>query len=149
MSSHIERAPSFWRAARGSVFLLLAALALLGLPASGNAQAAKQPSGSLEGSWSGGGSVSFTSGARERARCRAHYHRAGANSYTVNATCATASGRADQTATLRRVGENRYSGSFYNSAYSITGVIHVVVRGATQTVRLFSDSGSAIFNLTR
>jgi hypothetical protein len=28
-------------------------------------------------------------------------------------------------------------------------VIHVVVRGATQTVRLFSDSGSAIFNLTR
>ena len=85
----------------------------------------------------------------ERARCRAHYRRAGANSYTVNATCATASGRADQTATLRRVGENRYSGSFYNSEYSISGVIHVVVRGASQTVRLFSDNGSAIFNLSR
>ena len=27
--------------------------------------------------------------------------------------------------------------------------IHVVVRGASQTVRLFSDNGSAIFNLSR
>jgi len=137
------------RAARASTLGLLAVLALIGLPAAGHAQGAKQPSGSLEGSWSGGGSVSFASGARERARCRAHYRRAGAERYTVNATCATASGRADQTATLRRVGENRYSGSFYNSEYSISGVIHVVVRGASQTVRLFSDGGTAIFNLTR
>jgi hypothetical protein len=135
--------------AKGVACALFAASALAALPAVGNAQSAKHDAAGLEGSWSGGGSVSFASGARERARCRAHYRRAGANSYTVNATCATASGRAEQTATLRRVGENRYSGSFYNSAYSISGVIHVVVRGATQTVRLFSDSGSAIFNLTR
>jgi len=71
------------------------------------------------------------------------------NKYTVSATCATASGRAAQTATLRQVGENRYSGNFYNSEYSISGVIYVVVRGTSQTVRLISDSGSAIFNLTR
>jgi hypothetical protein len=148
MSSQIVRllAP---RLAKGSIFVLLAALAVVELPSAGNAQAAKQQTASLEGSWSGGGSVSFASGARERARCRAHYRRAGTNSYKVNATCATASGRAEQTATLRRVGENRYSGSFYNSEYAISGVIHVVVRGASQTVRLFSDSGSAIFNLTR
>jgi hypothetical protein len=137
------------RPAKGWAYALFAALALAALPASGNAQSAKHDAAGLEGSWTGGGSVSFASGARERARCRAHYRRAGANSYTVNATCATASGRAEQTATLRRVGENRYSGSFYNSDYAISGVIHVVVRGATQTVRLFSDSGSAIFNLTR
>jgi len=137
------------RTAKVPALAFLAAMALFGLPASGGAQSDRQSSANLEGSWSGGGSVSFASGARERARCRAHYHRAGANSYTVNATCATASGRAEQTATLRRVGENRYSGSFYNSEYSISGVIHVVVRGASQTVRLFSDSGSAIFNLSR
>jgi hypothetical protein len=135
--------------AKGAALVMLAALALPALAVSGNAQPAKQQSPGLEGSWSGGGSVSFASGARERASCRAHYRRAGANGYTVNATCATASGRAQQTATLRRVGENRYSGSFYNSEYAISGVIHVVVRGATQTVRLFSDNGSAIFNLTR
>ena len=145
-SQSVRLAPGL---ARGLTCALLAALALVELPAVGNAQAAKQPSPNLEGSWSGGGSVSFASGARERARCRAHYRRAGANGYTVNATCATASGRAEQTATLRRVGENRYTGSFYNSEYSISGVIHVVVRGASQTVRLFSDNGSAIFTLTR
>jgi hypothetical protein len=121
---------------------------MLALPAGGS-WAAEQAGKDLEGSWSGAGSVSFASGARERARCRAHYRRAGANSYTVSATCATASGRAAQTATLRRVGENRYAGSFYNSEYSISGVIQVVVRGASQTVRLISDSGSAILNLSR
>ena len=149
MSPSLVSLRALRRSAKGPTLAFFAAMALFGLPASGGAQSDRQPSGSLEGSWSGGGSVSFASGARERARCRAHYRRAGANSYTVNATCATASGRADQTATLRRVGENRYSGSFYNSEYSISGVIHVVVRGASQTVRLFSDSGSAIFNLSR
>jgi hypothetical protein len=125
-------------------------LALIVSPHIGNAQAAKKSSGAgLEGSWSGGGSVTFASGAREQARCRAHYRRAGKTSYTVSATCATASGRAAQTATVRQVGENRYSGSFYNSEYAISGVMHVVVRGASQTVRLLSDSGSAVINLSR
>ena len=143
----LPRNPARFR--NGLAVALFATLAILALPPSANAQAAKQPSMGLEGSWSGGGSVSFASGARERARCRAHYRRAGTNSYTVSATCATASGRAAQTATLRRVGENRYSGNFYNSEYSISGVISVIVRGANQTVRLMSDSGSAIINLSR
>ena len=131
--------------------VLVAALAVSGVSHIGNAQTSKKASaaGSLEGSWSGGGTVSFASGARERASCRARYSRAGKNSYTVNATCATASGRAAQVATVRQVGENRYSGSFYNSQYSISGVIHIVVRGASQTVRLISDSGSGVFNLSR
>jgi hypothetical protein len=107
------------------------------------------PAPSLEGSWSGGGTVSFASGAKEQARCRALYRRAGKSGYTVNATCATASGRAAQVATLRQVGENKYAGSFYNSEYSISGVMHVVVRGSSQTVRLISDSGSAVINLSR
>ena len=84
---------------RRAAFALVAALTLTGLPHSGNAQAKKANVAGLEGSWSGGGTaVSFASGAREQARCRARYSRAGNNSYTVNATCATASGRAAQTA---------------------------------------------------
>lgn len=126
------------------------ALAFLAAPHIGNAQSPKKAAGvGLEGSWSGGGTVSFASGSRERARCRAHYRRAGTNSYAVSATCATASARAAQTATIRRVGENSYTGSFYNSEYSISGVIHVVVHGGSQTVRLNSDSGSAVINLSR
>src|SRR5262249_41574141 len=129
---------------------LAAALALSGLPSIVDAQASKKLSvGNLEGSWSGGGTVSFAAGGKEQARCRAHFSRAGEHSYTVNATCATASGRAAQTATVRKVSNNRYSGSFYNSEYSISGVIDIVVHGSSQTVRLTSDSGSGILSLSR
>jgi hypothetical protein len=135
---------------KGAAFALAAALTRGGLPHVGNAQVSKKFSvASLEGSWSGGGAVSFASGAKEQARCRARYSRAGKDSYTVNATCATASGRAAQTARVRRVGNNRYSGSFYNSEYSISGVIDIVVHGSSQTVRLITGSGSGVLNLSR
>jgi hypothetical protein len=105
---------------------------------------------SLEGSWSGGGEVAFAAtGSRERARCRAHYNRRTKDSYAMQATCATASGKAAQTATVHRVGENRYRGTFHNSEYDITGTIFVVVNGNSQSVRLTSTSGSASFRLSR
>jgi hypothetical protein len=105
---------------------------------------------SLEGAWSGGGSVTFfSSGNRERARCRAHYSRRSRTTYVLNATCATASGRAAQSALLRQVGENRYSGNFYNQEYDIYGRIYVVVRGNSQNVKLSSRSGSGSFRLSR
>ena len=134
-----------------AAFALAAALTLSGLAHVGYAAQApkKLAVASLEGSWSGGGTVTFASGSKEQARCRAHFSRAGKDSYTVNATCATASGRAAQTARVRQVGNNRYSGSFYNSEYSISGVIHIVVHGASQTVQLISNSGSGVLNLSR
>ena len=105
---------------------------------------------SLEGAWSGGGEVAFAAtGSRERARCRAHYNRRTKDSYAMQATCATASGKAAQTATVHRVGENRYRGTFYNSEYDITGTVFVVVNGNSQSVRLTSTSGSALFRLSR
>jgi len=128
-------------------FALATLVLLASVPATG--QPAKKPSAGLEGSWSGGGTVSFASGSTERARCRAHYRRAGSTSYTLNATCATASGRASQTASVRQVGENKFAGSFYNSEYGISGVISIVVHGRSQTVRLRSDSGSAVISLSR
>ena len=103
----------------------------------------------LDGSWSGSGSVSFASGEREAARCRAQYNRASGTSYLVRATCATPSGRATQTATLRQVGGNTYQGSFHNAEYDVSGTILVTVDGNTQTVRLNSDAGSAAFELGR
>jgi hypothetical protein len=151
-----SRCSSHQQIVKAAAFSLLAMLALIGLTHEVNAQEVqkktevkKKTIATLEGSWSGGGSVSFASGSREQARCRAHYRRAGNNSYSVNATCATASGRAAQTATVRQVGENRYSGSFYNSEYSISGVMHVVVHGSRQTVRLISSSASAVLSMSR
>jgi hypothetical protein len=106
-------------------------------------------SASLEGSWRGGGSVAFASGQQERAQCRAQYRRASGNAYTVTATCATPSGRATQTATLRQVGGNTYQGQFRNTEYDVSGTISVTVSGNRQSVRLTGDAGSAAFELRR
>ena len=103
----------------------------------------------LEGSWRGGGSVSFASGQKERAQCRAQYRRASGSSYTVTATCATPSGRATQTATLRQVGGNTYQGQFHNSEYDVSGTIFVTVSGNRQSIRLTGDAGSASIELRR
>ena len=149
LSDPQPRRPFRNRIEKGSVFALSVVLTLGGLPHLGNAQVAKKVSvASLEGSWSGGGTVSFAGGT-EQARCRARFSRAGEHSYTVNATCATASGRAAQTATVRQVGNNRYSGRFYNSEYSISGVIDIIVHGSSQIVRLTGDSASGVLNLSR
>jgi hypothetical protein len=141
---------TFLRSAeKGAAFAFVAALTLSGLPPIGNAQVSSRLTvASLEGSWSGGGTLSFAGG-KEQARCKARFSGAGAHSYTVNATCATASGRAAQTATVRQVGTNRYSGRFYNSEYSISGVIDIIVHGSSQIVRLTSESASGVLNLSR
>jgi hypothetical protein len=131
----------------------LVGMALLGLADTASAQspAAGQAQGaSLEGSWRGGGTVTFfSSGGREQARCRANYSRGPRNSFLLNATCATASARASQTATLQKIGANTYSGTFYNAEYDITGTIYVVLRGDSQNVTLRSAQGSANFQLSR
>lgn len=123
---------------------LAIAACLIGLAHHGQAQ-----STNLEGSWSGGGSVSFASGAKERARCRAHYTRRSNGGYVVRAVCATAAARAEQTASLRRVAENRYRGTFHNYEYGVSGTISIVVRGNTQIVRLTSSAGWASLTFRR
>jgi hypothetical protein len=127
-----------------AIRLAVLAMGLLGGGGPSLAQAA-----GLEGSWSGGGTVRLASGAEEHARCRAHYSRRSNAVYVLRATCATASGKAAQSATLQKVGDNRYSGTFYNSEYDISGRIYVIIRGSSQSVRLTSSSGSASFRLSR
>jgi hypothetical protein len=116
--------------------------ALILRPETGHAQ-------NLEGSWSGGGNVSMASGAREYARCRARYSRRSNEGYVVNAVCATPSIRAVQTASLRKIADNRFRGTFYNREYGISGTIFVIVRGNTQSVRLTSEAGWASLQLSR
>jgi hypothetical protein len=122
----------------------IALLAGLAFSDRGEAQSA-----SLEGSWRGGGSVSFAKGQREQAQCRAQYRRASGSSYVLTATCATPSGRATQTATVRQVGGNSYRGTFHNSEYDVSGTIFITVGGNRQSVRLTSEAGSASFELRR
>jgi hypothetical protein len=132
------------RLARRAGMLSLAALPVAGFIG----PSAAEPAVSLAGSWSGGGWVSFASGSKEKARCHAHYS-GGGDTYTVSATCATASGKASQTATVYKVSGGRYRGSFVNSQYNVRGSIRVVVHGKSQSVSLSGDGASAQLNLSR
>jgi hypothetical protein len=122
---------------------------LIALAASGLITPLPAAPAGLAGSWSGGGWVAFSNGKKEKARCHARYSRQSETSYTLSATCATASGKASQTATLHRVGANSYSGGFQNSDYNISGSIYVVVHGNSQSVRLSGGGASASLSLSR
>jgi hypothetical protein len=132
----------YWKAIPAALFV-----SLLAIPqASSQTRQTRSESRSLSGSWSGGGTVAYSSGHRERARCRVTYS-GGGSQVTANATCATPSGSISQTATLRKTGPNSYSGSFFNPQYNIGGRIHVTTRGNRQSVSISSGQGSASLSL--
>jgi hypothetical protein len=135
-------------ASRRNLARALVLVPLTAFAATGAVGRSEADSASLSGSWSGGGWVSFASGSKEKARCRAHYS-GGGGSYTVSATCATSSGKASQTATVHRVAANRYRGSFYNSDFNVRGSIRVVVHGRSQSVSLSGDGASASLSLSK
>lgn len=102
----------------------------------------------LAGAWKGAGTVTFSSGAKEQARCRARFSPSGKRAYDISATCATQSGTVSQTAFVRGTGSN-YRGTFYNPEFDTTGKIQISVSGQSQLVRLTSTKGSAIIHLSR
>lgn len=140
MLSQHQRARRSRPLARGIVFaacLLAASPPTLGQEAS------------LEGTWSGGGTIILPSGDRERAHCRATFRRSGSSRFGMNAICATASARVAQTAQLARTSANRFSGEFYNAEYSVSGSIVINLQGNRLSASLNGGGGSAHFNLSR
>lgn len=125
--------------------LLSSALGALVLTAASITPAA---AADLTGSWKGGGTVTFSSGASENARCRATFSPSGKSAYDVSASCATQSGTVSQTAFVRGSGSS-YRGTFYNPEFDTSGKIQISVSGKSQTVRLTSTKGSAIIRLSR
>jgi uncharacterized protein (DUF2147 family) len=127
---------------RTALLALATAAGLLAVPVAASAA-------DLSGAWSGGGAVSLANGAKEKARCRANYKKAGGAAYVMSATCATPSAKVAQTAQLRKSGANSYAGTFYNPEYGVTGSIRVTVNGNRQSVYLSGDAGSAAFSLRK
>jgi hypothetical protein len=125
----------------------LAALTIAACCYAGSSKADPGAGSGLSGSWSGGGWVMFSTGNREKASCRASYRQQGGDSYSLQATCATSSGKASQTATVYKVSANRYRGSFYNSDYNVRGTIRVAVNGSSQSVDLSGEGASASLSL--
>jgi hypothetical protein len=127
----------------------LALVPVAALVTSGAFAASAEPSKGLAGSWSGGGWVSFSSGTKEKARCRASYKAMSKDSFAVHATFATSSGKASQTATVYKVSASSYKGSFYNTDFNVRGTIRVTVNGSSQQVSLAGDGASASLSLRR
>ena len=74
-------------------FKLASAGALIALSvAASPVQAASSPFPAMAGSWSGGGTISMSSGEQETLRCRATYNVAGSgDELSLNLRCASAS----------------------------------------------------------
>lgn len=104
---------------------------------------------SLEGSWSGSGTVTFPSGNSEAARCKANFRRQGSESFAMNAVCATPSGKVAQTAQIDRVAGNKFSGEFHNPEYGVTGNISIMLRGNSLLASMNGGGATASFNLSK
>ncbi len=89
--------------------------ALIAVPSTASASEAFD---SLKGSWSGGGSVSFSSGETEKLRCTARYSGGGSN-LAFNMKCASTSAQINLSGDLS--GGNKVSGSWNESSYGLSG----------------------------
>ncbi len=98
------------------------ALAFLLLSAAAHAQGAG-PFGSMSGSWSGGGTISLSSGANERIRCRAAYDvGSGGRALQLSIRCASDSYNFD------------LAGSVVSQGGALTGTWSESTRGVNGTV---------------
>jgi hypothetical protein len=77
----------------------------------------------LAGSWSGGGTISFNSGARERIRCRAHYAPGdGGTTLRLELRCASDSYKFELQSSLTSIGTS-ISGTWGESTRNVFGVV--------------------------
>jgi hypothetical protein len=128
------------RALRLSIFWILVALVVV--PPSASAA-------SLEGTWSGRGTVNPKDGPREAVRCRVTYRKESPKVFGVSATCATTSVKIRQTGKLLKVNERRYVGDFYNPDYDVSGRVRVILRGSSHTLSFTSARGRGSLTMRR
>jgi hypothetical protein len=101
---------------------------------------------SIEGSWSGSGTVS-TQGAVDRVHCRVRCTSMSKNSYAVSSVCATESGHYDITGQVTGAGSNRYQGTVISG--NENGRVLIFNRGSHLSVSVTSPRGSARITLSR
>jgi hypothetical protein len=133
----------WWRTGLQAVLAGTAGMVVLLAADRAAAQKATGKGGDIAGTWNGGGRVVFPSGDSERARCRAAIRRQVGTGYTLTATCATASARIVQSASVQKVGASSYAGRFRNAEYDISGSIRITQKGGRLSASLAGSNGSA------
>ena len=101
---------------------------------------------SIEGSWSGSGTVS-TRGAVDQVHCRVRCTSESSKSYAVSSVCATESGHYDITGHVTSAGSNRYRGTVISG--NENGRVLIFNRGNHLSVSVTSPRGSARITLSR
>lgn len=105
---------------------------------------------SIEGSWSGSGTVKLTEGGVERVRCRIRYEKSTGRTFVLHVTCAHSNGTFRVSGRIVRLsGGNRYSGRLYSDQYSVAGDVGISVSGSRQTLTAKSTKGTATVKLTK
>lgn len=133
MSSPIPKLPL--RALGGAAFMALSFWASSGL-----AQGAG-PFVGLAGTWTGGGTVSLSSGASERIRCRATYA-GGGNALQMNLRCASDSYNFNLTSNVQANG-NAISGSWTETTRSASGSVSGTANGGQIQARVSGPTFTA------
>lgn len=103
----------------------------------------------IDGFWRGIGFVKPTDGQREKIHCRVSIDRRSANIFSVHARCASQGTNITQIGTLTKTGRNRYSGTFRNSDYNVSGRIQTSLQGNRQNVTFRSENGFGQITLFR
>ncbi len=127
-------------------FLVGALTILIGL----SSQVAQAKPVSLIGEWSGSGVAKGQSGKRGQTRCQIAYTKGSGRDYGVLENCMVSRiGAITQTAKVRKISSNRYSGKFHNYQHSVSGKITIVVIGGKQRVTMTSERGTASLTLAK
>jgi hypothetical protein len=109
---------------------------------------AEHPFAAMAGSWSGGGTLSLSSGTRERLRCRAHHTvGGGGRSLALSIRCASDSYRFDLTSNIvnRR---GRIFGRWNESSNGVSGTVAGRAAAGRITALARSDAFTAGLSIT-
>jgi hypothetical protein len=104
---------------------------------------------SLEGTWSGSGTMQAVDKPPQKLTCRINYKRETDKVFRLAAKCVTVSTSINQTAQLLKVNPGVYTGRFQIASYDISGRVRVVVNGNAQTMSFQSSRAKGTVNLKK
>jgi len=104
---------------------------------------------SIDGSWSGGGTVRLKEGGVEKIRCRIKYEPGSGKTYVLYANCAHSNGTFKQSGRVVKRSGSLYTGRLYSDQYNVSGDLNITVSGKKQIINAKSPKGSARITLTK
>lgn len=104
---------------------------------------------SLEGTWSGSGTMQAVDNPPQKLTCKIQYRRETDKVFKLAAKCVTISTAINQTGELLKVNPGVYVGEFHVASYDISGRIRVTIDGDVQTMSFKSSRANGNVTLTK